>query len=48
MGEIGGFVECYQTLSELARGSSLVNICNLEQALVTLQIIENVLEGTQS
>ena len=48
LGDIGGFVECYQALSQLRYGISSVDICNLEQALVTLQIIEHVLEGTRS
>ena len=48
IGDIGGFAECYQALSQLRYGNSSVNICNLEQALVTLHIIEHVLEDTRS
>ena len=48
IGDVGGFAECYQALSQLRYGNSSVNICNLEQALVTLHIIERVLEDTRS
>ena len=47
IGDIGGFAEYYQALSQLRNGNPSVNICNLEQALVTLRIIEHVLEDTR-